>query len=78
MCCGNRDGTVVAAHKNENKGIALKNEDWNSAYLCGECHFQLDNGKDLTKQDRRNLWNAAHSKTVDYWFRAGIVGLINK
>jgi hypothetical protein len=76
MCCGKHDGTIVAAHSNEGKGIALKNADWSVAYLCNECHFELDNGKELSKEDRRNMWNAAHSKTVDYWFKNGIVGLI--
>lgn len=73
MCCGIQDGTVVSAHRNEGKGTSLKTPDWQIAYLCNKCHFELDNGKDLTKEERRNMWNAAYVKTVDYWFRNRIV-----
>lgn len=73
MCCGVQDGTVVSAHRNELKGTGIKNPDWQIAYLCNRCHFELDNGKDLTKEERRNMWNAAYVKTVDYWFRNRIV-----
>jgi hypothetical protein len=76
MCCGNRDGTVVAAHRNEGKGIAKKNPDWQISFLCSTCHFRLDNGNELTKEERRNLWNAAYVKTIDYLFRNGIVGML--
>lgn len=75
-CCGNRDGTVVSAHRNEGKGTSIKNPDWQIAFLCADCHFILDNGHDLTKQERRNMWNAAYVKTIDYLFRNNIIGLL--
>jgi hypothetical protein len=76
MYCGNQDGTVVAAHQNEGKGYGLKRPDYMTAYLCGSCHFELDNGKELTKQERRNLWNAAYVKTSEYWWKNGIIGVL--
>lgn len=76
MCCGIQDGTVVAAHQNEGKGISLKTPDWMIAYLCNKCHYELDNGANLTKEERRNLWNAAYAKTSDFWWRNGIVKIV--
>ena len=73
MECGRQDGTTVAAHRNEGKGMGMKNPDWQVAYLCGECHTALDNGKDMTREERRAMWNRAYVKTVDYWFRNGLV-----
>jgi len=73
MSCGADDGTVVAAHRNEGKGMGYKNPDWQVAYLCHLCHHALDNGKDLTREERRALWNAAYVKTVDSWFRRGLL-----
>ena len=73
MECGKQDGTVVAAHRNESKGMGMKNPDWQVAYLCCECHYELDNGKTMTREERRAMWNRAYVKTVDYWFRNGLV-----
>lgn len=76
MNCGIQDNTIVAAHRNEGKGMGIKVDDWLVAYLCHKCHYELDNGRDLTRQERRNLWNAAYVKTVDYWFRNNIIRIV--
>lgn len=73
MNCGADDGTIVAAHRNEGKGVGFKTPDHQVAYLCHDCHYELDNGKNLSKHDKRDLWNRAYVKTVDYWFKNGIV-----
>lgn len=60
--CGNChivDGTVVAAHRNENKGMGLKNSDALIAPLCHRCHAELDQGKLLSRDERRDMWNRA-------------------
>lgn len=76
MNCGRQDGTVVAAHRNEGKGTGFKVPDWQVAYLCHDCHYELDNGKDLDRDEKRALWDSAYIKTVNYWFRNNIVGIV--
>jgi hypothetical protein len=62
--CGRNNGTVVAAHRNEGKGIGLKVSDALVASLCFECHSEMDNGKSLTKEERRDMWNRAYINTM--------------
>lgn len=64
QCCGRQDNTVVAAHRNEGKGMGLKVSDALVASLCYECHAELDNGKTLTKDERRDMWNRAYIGTM--------------
>jgi hypothetical protein len=64
--CGQDDGTVVAAHTNwgGGKGRGIKASDDLIASLCFRCHFDLDQGANLTKNERQVLWQAAHERTV--------------
>ena len=65
--CGAEDGTVVAAHSNQlrhGKGMGLKAHGYVAA-LCHSCHHKLDQGKDWTKQERRDYWQLAHERTMD-------------
>lgn len=62
--CGVEDGTVCAAHRNEGKGIGLKVSDALVAALCHRCHYELDNGKSLSREARREIWNQAYIKTM--------------
>lgn len=62
--CGIEDGTVCAAHRNESKGMGLKVSDALVAALCHRCHHELDNGKLLSREARREMWNQAYIKTV--------------
>ncbi len=74
--CGYQDGTVVAAHSNQQrdgKGMGIKAHDFRIAYLCSTCHTNIDQGKDLSRQDRQELWEAAHRKTIAYIFSTGII-----
>jgi hypothetical protein len=32
--------------------------------LCYVCHHELDNGKELTKEERRDMWNRAYINTI--------------
>ena len=66
MNCGMIDGTVVAAHRNESKGMGIKVSDALCAALCNSCHFELDNGNKLSKDERRDMWNRAYIKTMQY------------
>ncbi|MFN3078074.1 MAG: hypothetical protein ABT940_14620 [Alphaproteobacteria bacterium] len=71
MNCGTIDGTVCAAHRNEGKGMGLKVSDALVAALCFRCHTELDNGKELTKQERRFLWDNAYINTMQYMIENG-------
>ena len=69
--CGAIDGTVCASHSNQQrdgKGTGIKSHDFRSAYLCNRCHFEIDNGKDLTREERLEKWEEAHRKTIGWLF----------
>lgn len=71
MNCGAQDGTVVAAHSNslaDGKGKGIKAPDFKIAALCFRCHYDLDQGSKMTKQERRDMWLNAHVKTIAWLF----------
>lgn len=75
--CGLQDGSVVAAHSNQQrdgKGVGLKASDYRIAYLCHGCHDAVDGrrGK-FNKDERREIWEIAHRSTIGYLFENGIV-----
>ena len=64
--CG-REGETQAAHANWSeygKGMAMKAHDCYSAALCVGCHSEIDQGKKLTYEERKQLWEAAWRKTI--------------
>jgi cytochrome c553 len=68
--CGRIDGTVCAAHSNQQrdgKGTAIKASDAMIASLCSSCHHDLDNGNKLSKQERVELWELAHRLTFKHF-----------
>ena len=74
QACGANDGTVVCAHANEGwagKGMGIKASDENGASLCFACHSRLDQGSDMTRDERRAFWLAAHLKTIPALVAAG-------
>jgi CRISPR/Cas system-associated protein Cas10 (large subunit of type III CRISPR-Cas system) len=73
--CGIESETVCAAHRNEGKGMGIKVSDSLCAALCIECHVKLDNGKELTKEERRDMWNRAYIKTMQYLFEHDMIGV---
>lgn len=73
--CGADDGTVVAAHSNEmahGKGRGIKADDNMIASLCFSCHTELDQGKWMTKMERRGMWRVAHERTVELLNELGL------
>jgi len=74
--CGREDGTVVAAHSNQlrdGKGKGIKAHDYRIASLCFTCHADLDQGKDLSKSERVELWEESHRKTIALLFERGFL-----
>jgi len=57
---------VQAAHANwgGGKGRGIKADDNLVAALCLKCHYEIDQGKDLTKEQRQQKWLLAHVNTV--------------
>jgi hypothetical protein len=35
------------------------------AALCLGCHYEIDQGKDLSREKRQEMWLNAHHKTID-------------
>lgn len=76
--CGIDDGTIVAAHSNQlrdGKGRGLKAHDYRIAALCFSCHSNLDQGKELTKSERVEMWEEAHRKTLGELFEQRILNV---
>jgi len=64
--CGNY-GTTVAAHSNwHDKAMSKKASDSFHAHLCFTCHSELDQGKNMTKEERKMMWLEAMAKTY-HW-----------
>ena len=76
MGCGKSNhGDVVAAHANWSeygKGMGMKAHDWAVAYLCHECHARIDQGQG-SKQDKREAWQRAHVRTLEWLFDTGVL-----
>lgn len=71
VLCG-RYGTQVA-HRNEGKGISLKCDDSLTAALCITCHHEIDNGNQLTRDERREKLDRAIVLTVKELSRRGLI-----
>ncbi|MEL0577035.1 hypothetical protein AACK17_00590 [Pectobacterium punjabense] len=65
-------GTQVA-HRNEGKGIGIKTDDCATAAICVHCHTKIDNGKDLTRDERRQMMDRAIVLTIIQITRLGLV-----
>jgi hypothetical protein len=79
--CGKQDGTVVAAHSNQQKdgkGTGIKASDYRIAALCYGCHMELDQGKLYLKARKIELWEEAHRNTIGALFEQGYLTLQNK
>ena len=73
MHCGANDGTIVGAHRNMGKGMALKVSDALVASLCHKCHHEYDNGMNLNREQKRELWDKAYINTIQYMIENGIL-----
>jgi hypothetical protein len=64
--CGIDNG-VQAAHSNwgGGKGKGIKADDNLVAALCLKCHYEIDQGAHLSKDERKEMWQKAHIATVE-------------
>ena len=77
--CGRIDGTVCAAHSNQlrdGKGTSIKAHDYRVAAMCVNCHHSIDNGNNLSKDERREIWELAHRLTIGYMFEHDMIGVL--
>ena len=77
LCCQNcgADGYTQAAHSNQlkhGKGRGIKASDEFTAALCLKCHYELDQGKNLSKEERIEMWENAHKRTKDALIKQGL------
>ena len=74
QACGVSDGTVVSAHSNQlrdGKGRGIKANDYRVAALCVRCHYEYDQGRSMSKDERTEFFEAAHRKTIGWLFENG-------
>jgi hypothetical protein len=53
--------------------MGLKVSDALVAPLCFTCHSELDQGKDLSREERRDMWNRAYIKGIQYMIENDIL-----
>jgi hypothetical protein len=72
QACGSGN-MVQAAHTNwgGGKGRGVKADDNLVAALCLKCHYEIDQGKELSKEERQDKWQQAHLATVKKLFNQG-------
>ena len=70
-----REGMTQAAHRNYGKGMAMKTDDCWTAALCVSCHADMDQGKELSREDKRSIMDAAILDTLLALVNAGRVVL---
>lgn len=79
--CGAEDGTIVAAHSNQQrdgKGTGIKAHDYRVAALCFPCHAAIDQGHRMSKEEKQQAWEKAHRKTIGFLFEKGKLNVIRK
>lgn len=62
------------AHSNQSrhgKGMGIKSHDLFHAGLAHDCHARIDQGKDLSGEERADIWQLAHERTLLEYFRRG-------
>lgn len=68
-----REGHTQAAHRNEGKSMGKKVDDCWTAALCDKCHAEIDQGKSMTKEERRAAMDVYILLTLQQLAREGLV-----
>lgn len=74
VCEGHSAHGCEPAHSNQQrhgKGMGHKAADNFHAAACHSCHAELDQGRTLTKDERRDYWQAGYERTMCLYFEAG-------
>lgn len=73
-CGAHNDGSVVACHANwqeMGKSAGSKAHDFAAAYCCAGCHAELDQGKNMSREDRKAFWMRAFWATQQWLWESG-------
>ena len=62
---------VQVAHRNEGRGLGQKSLPCNTAALCPSCHHEIDNGRHLTREERRAMMDRAIVLTHEAMAKSG-------
>ena len=68
--------TSVWAHCNEaakGKGAMLKSQDVFGAISCAECHFEIDQGFQYTREEKREYMRQGMRRTRQYLIAQGLI-----
>lgn len=68
------EGMTQAAHRNEHKSLGKKVDDSWVAGLCASCHWEIDQGAKMTREERRYAMDQAILYTLRELTRRGLVG----
>lgn len=66
---------IQVAHRDEGKGMGQKTDDSCTAALCMQCHHDIGNGTQLSRDERRTLMDRAIVLTLRELTRRGLVGV---
>ena len=67
---------VQVSHSNQSRdgrGMGMKAYPWRIAAIGAKHHVEIDSGKNLTREERIELWEAAHRSTIGLLFERGHV-----
>jgi hypothetical protein len=74
QACGSGQHGAGRTHKlgwwQRSEGV--KADDNLVAALCLKCHYEIDQGKDMSKEERQELWEQAHIATVKKLYIQGL------
>jgi len=72
-CCEGGDAGEPAHSNNADhgKGGGMKAHDVFTVPACRSCHREFDQGRTLTLEERRNLWQRAFNQYLPDLFRSG-------
>lgn len=74
--CVHCGAPAQAAHRNEGKGAGQKVDDCLAAALCPPEHFEVDQGKNLSREERRSRMDRYIVLTLRELVRRGLVGVV--
>lgn len=78
VMCGAQDGSIVWAHSNlleHGKGKGQKAHDGMGAFLCYRCHYEYDQGKRMSKEERRDFVLTAICRTYQRLWDQELIGV---
>lgn len=73
VCEGGRGEPAHSNQERHGKGGAMKAHDCFFASACRSCHREIDQGKTMTREERREAWQRAHERTMLALWRQGFI-----